>query len=63
MNRSKIIICDVDGTVAQATNRSFYDYTKALQDAPLEHVIKIIQGLDSQGYKNCLHYWKGRKCI
>lgn len=39
------IIVDIDGTVAKMVNRTPYDYSKVLDDAPRTHVIKVVRAL------------------
>ena len=46
-----VVICDIDGTVADHEGvRSPYDYTKVSDDKPRKNVIEIIQALESIGY-------------
>jgi predicted kinase len=47
----KVILCDIDGTVAKMHNRSPYDWSKVDQDHPNTPVIHTVQIFHQAGYK------------
>jgi hypothetical protein len=47
----KAVIVDIDGTVANRTNRDPYDYSKVLDDAPKPDVIEVVNSLWKSGHK------------
>jgi hypothetical protein len=47
----KAVIVDIDGTVANRTNRDPYDYSKVLDDAPKPDVIEVVSSLWKAGHK------------
>ena len=47
----KAIICDIDGTVATACNRSPFEWSKVGQDSYRTHVTDMVYGYQYQGYK------------
>lgn len=44
----KIIICDIDGTLANHEGRSPYDESKVLQDSVYENIASMVRLLDTQ---------------
>jgi len=48
---NKAIIVDIDGTVATRTNRTPFDYSKVLDDAPKQDVISVLLAMWMAGYK------------
>jgi len=46
----KAVIVDIDGTVATRTNRTPFDYSKVLDDAPKPDVIEVISALWHNGH-------------
>ena len=47
----KIIIVDIDGTVAEKTDRHIFDYKKVLTDSPKPEVIEVVNSLWKSGHK------------
>lgn len=44
----KAIIVDIDGTVAEkVSDRSYFDYHRVHEDAPIPHVIEIVRALSN----------------
>lgn len=41
------IIVDIDGTLAKANGRNHYDMTKVSEDLPVDHIITLVQQLES----------------
>lgn len=48
--KQKAVIIDMDGTLALACDRSYYDMTKILGDAPNEPICELARILKSKGY-------------
>ena len=48
---NKVIIVDIDGTVAEKTDRHIFDYKKVLTDSPKPEVIEVVNSLWKSGYK------------
>jgi hydroxymethylpyrimidine pyrophosphatase-like HAD family hydrolase len=57
----KVVIVDIDGTVAERTNRSAYDYSKVSDDAPKPEVIEVVNSLWRAGHK--IYFISGRKAV
>jgi hypothetical protein len=49
--KSKAIIVDIDGTVSTRTNRTPFDYSKVLDDAPKNDVINVISSMWMAGFR------------
>lgn len=49
--KEKIIIVDLDSTVAIPTNRSYYEWELVGQDLPIEHTINIVKDNMDRGIK------------
>ncbi len=58
MNKKPAFICDIDGTVAFADNRSYYEETKCATDVPNTPVIEVIKSLCKN---NTVLFVSGRK--
>lgn len=48
LNKKNAIICDIDGTVAQNMGRSHFDYTRVLEDRPIQPVIDLVELLNTK---------------
>lgn len=48
---NKIILVDIDGTVAHRTNRDPFEYDKVLDDRPDNETIEVVNALWRAGYK------------
>lgn len=48
---NKLVLVDIDGTVAHRTNRDPFEYDKVLQDRPDHKTIEVITALWKAGYK------------
>lgn len=48
--KKKCVIVDIDGTVADRTDRGPYDWDRVLEDDPKMDVIAVVQALNSSGY-------------
>ncbi len=48
--KKSAIICDVDGTIAVNTGRSYYDLKKVLNDEPIEPICTLVRILKKYGY-------------
>lgn len=48
---NKIILVDIDGTVAHRTNRDPFEYDKVLDDRPDNETIEAVNALWRAGYK------------
>ena len=48
--KTNCIIVDIDGTIARRTDRSPYDMTLVVEDAPVIQVIKLVKSLAQSGY-------------
>lgn len=57
--RPQVVLVDVDGTVADNTWRSPFDWDKVGLDFPITPVIKVVQALREQG--NLIIFVSGRK--
>jgi hypothetical protein len=51
VNKPLAVICDVDGTIAKNTGRSYYDLAKVLEDAPIEPICNLVRILKDRGLK------------
>ena len=49
--KPKAIICDIDGTLAEMTGRSPYDYTRVKEDILKQPIAEIIEKFQNDGYK------------
>ena len=47
---SRAVVVDVDGTLAIALGRSYYDMTRILEDAPNEPICELVRILKKEGY-------------
>lgn len=47
----KVVVVDIDGTVAHRSNRDIYDYSKVISDAPDPVVIEVVASLWKAGHK------------
>ena len=47
----KVVIVDIDGTVAEKTDRHIFDYKKVLTDSPKAEVIEVVNSFWKSGYK------------
>ena len=48
---NKLVLVDIDGTVAHRTNREPFEYDKVLDDRPDNETIEVINALWRAGYK------------
>ena len=48
---NKLVLVDIDGTVAHRTNREPFEYDKVLEDRPDHQTIETINALWRAGYK------------
>lgn len=48
---NKVILVDIDGTVAHRTNRTPYEYNMVLHDRSDEHVVEVLRCMWLAGYK------------
>ena len=48
---NKLVLVDIDGTVAHRTNREPFEYDKVLEDRPDNETIEVITALWRAGYK------------
>ena len=48
---NKLVLVDIDGTVAHRTNRDPFEYDKVLEDRPDNETIEVITALWRAGYK------------
>jgi hydroxymethylpyrimidine pyrophosphatase-like HAD family hydrolase len=48
---SKVVIIDIDGTVAEKTDRHIFNYKKVLTDSPKAEVIEVVNSFWKSGYK------------
>ena len=48
---NKVILVDIDGTVAHRTDRDPFEYDKVLEDRPDNETIEVITALWRAGYK------------
>ncbi len=48
---NKLVLVDIDGTVAHRTNREPFEYDKVLEDRPDHQTIEMITALWRAGYK------------
>lgn len=55
------IIVDIDGTVAQRTGRSPYDYSLVSTDIPKPEVVEVVRSLWMAGHK--IIFVSGRKAV
>lgn len=51
MNLQQVVICDIDGTVAEMHDRIPYDWDKVINDSPKTEIIEIVKGLKDSGNK------------
>lgn len=61
LTKPSIIICDIDGTVAQMDGRSPYDYTRVSEDLPVWPVIHMVNMLRRNGLE--VIFLSGRKAM
>lgn len=54
----KMILCDIDGTVAEMTERGPFDWKRVGEDNPKKNVLNIIKCLHSAGY--LIQFMSGR---
>ena len=47
----KAVIVDIDGTIASRNERSPYDMTRVVEDAPVPQIIQLVKILAENGYK------------
>ena len=57
----RVIIVDLDGTVALKGDRDIFDYTKVDQDIPNKLVIKVVENYLSYGQGNKVIFLSGRE--
>lgn len=50
MTKVPVIVCDIDGTAAKMVDRSPYDYSKVLTDAPNDPVRTLLYALHKVGF-------------
>lgn len=58
----KIVICDVDWTLAQITDRSPYDWDKVDTDIVVEPVKMMVEAFQKKGYKIAIFTWRDWSC-
>lgn len=54
------IIVDIDGTVANNSNRSPYDESKVSQDTPIDQVVTILDSMSVFDTELCIFFFSGR---
>lgn len=47
--KEQTVIVDLDGTVCQKGDRGWYEYSKVLQDIPIERIVRLVRMLHSNG--------------
>ena len=57
----KIIMVDIDGTLANPTYRSIYDYKRAGTDTPISYVMNLVKHLFQTGYVDYIQFLTGRE--
>lgn len=46
--RPRAIICDIDGTISEKTDRDIYDYTRVKEDRAIEPVLWLVKAMRGQ---------------
>lgn len=57
----KIIIVDIDGTLASPTYRNIFDYKRAGTDTPILYVMNLVKHLYDTGYVDHIQFLTGRE--
>ncbi len=60
-SKEKVIIVDIDWTVARKSDRSPYDYSRVMEDTPYEDIIRILKQLAKE-YRIVFVSWRSEEC-
>lgn len=61
LESNKILIVDIDGTLANAAHRSIFDYKRAYTDTPILYVMNVVKHLFATGYVDYIQFLTGRE--